>query len=165
MTQTQDTVEDEKAPDPGASMVQQDLLSRLGELLDVIDEREATILRLRYGLENNADPMTLKEIGKIVGLTRERVRQIERDALKKLYDVTEGVATITLTRPEADNAISPEMIAGLSGAYRRCDEDDDRRIAAGNQCVDDRRTQKGPHQCPPIVGNVVKQPPGLTEER
>lgn len=90
MTQTQDTVEDEKAPDPEASLVQQDLLSRLGELLNVIDEREATILRLRYGLENNADPMTLKEIGKIVGLTRERVRQIERDALKKLYDVMEG---------------------------------------------------------------------------
>ena len=91
MTQTHDTVEDEKATDPEDSTIQNDLLARLSELLDVIDEREATILRLRYGLGENADdPMTLKEIGKVVGLTRERVRQIERDALKKLYEVMAG---------------------------------------------------------------------------
>lgn len=91
MTQTQDTVEDEKAKDPEDTTIQNDLLERLSELLNVIDEREATILRLRYGLGDGAeDPMTLKEIGKIVGLTRERVRQIERDALKKLYEVMAG---------------------------------------------------------------------------
>ena len=91
MTQTHDTVEDEKATDPEDSTIQNDLLARLNELLDVIDTREATILRLRYGLGDSADdPMTLKEIGKIVGLTRERVRQIERDALKKLYEVLAG---------------------------------------------------------------------------
>ena len=61
------------------------------ELLDLLDDREATILRLRYGLgENQPEPMTLKEIGKIVGLTRERVRQIERATLKKLYQIMEG---------------------------------------------------------------------------
>ena len=90
MTQTQDTVEDEKAADPEETMLHRDLLSRLDELLGVIDEREAQILRLRYGLGEGAEPMTLKEIGKIVGLTRERVRQIERDALRKLYDVMAG---------------------------------------------------------------------------
>ncbi len=90
MTQSQDTVEDENAADPEETMLHQDLLSRLDELLGVIDEREAQILRLRYGLGEGADPMTLKEIGKIVGLTRERVRQIERDALRKLYDVMAG---------------------------------------------------------------------------
>ena len=64
---------------------------RLGELLEVIDEREATILRLRYGLGvEGAEPMTLKEIGKVVGLTRERVRQIEQEALRKLYGVMGG---------------------------------------------------------------------------
>ena len=90
MTQTQDTVEDEKAVDPEESMLHRDLLSRLDELLGMIDEREAQILRLRYGLGDGAEPMTLKEIGKVVGLTRERVRQIERDALRKLYDVMAG---------------------------------------------------------------------------
>ena len=90
MTQSQDTVEDEKAVDPEETMLHRDLLSRLDELLGVIDEREAQILRLRYGLGDGAEPMTLKEIGKVVGLTRERVRQIERDALRKLYDVMAG---------------------------------------------------------------------------
>ena len=63
------------------------MLDRLRELLGAIDEREATILRLRYGLGEGSDPMTLKEIGKVIGLTRERVRQIEREALRKLYGV------------------------------------------------------------------------------
>ncbi|MFT5734360.1 MAG: RNA polymerase primary sigma factor [Planctomycetota bacterium] len=91
LTQTQDTVEDENATNPEDSTIQNDLLAKLSELLGGIDEREATILRLRYGLGEKAeDPMTLKAIGKIVGLTRERVRQIERDALKKLYEVMAG---------------------------------------------------------------------------
>ena len=85
------TVRDENTKSPDELMLNEDLLARLGELLDVIDEREATILRLRYGLaDSGAEPMTLKEIGKVVGLTRERVRQIEREALRKLYEVMEG---------------------------------------------------------------------------
>lgn len=88
---TQDTVEDERAVNPEDQMVHSDLLSKLDELLGVIDEREATILRLRYGLgEDGSEPMTLKAIGKVVGLTRERVRQIEQDALRKLYGVMDS---------------------------------------------------------------------------
>lgn len=91
LSANQDTVEDENTRSPEELTLNEDLLARMGDLLDVIDEREATILRLRYGLANDgAEPMTLKEIGKIVGLTRERVRQIERDALKKLYNVMGG---------------------------------------------------------------------------
>ncbi len=87
----QDTVEDAGTETPEQKMLNADLIAKLGELLNVIDEREATILRLRYGLGGaGAEPMTLKEIGKVVGLTRERVRQIEQEALRKLYGVMGG---------------------------------------------------------------------------
>ncbi|MEJ2703220.1 MAG: sigma-70 family RNA polymerase sigma factor, partial [Sedimentisphaerales bacterium] len=55
------------------------------KLLNDIDPREAEILRLHYGL-GGRKPMSLKEIGKALGLTRERIRQIRRDALTKLYE-------------------------------------------------------------------------------
>jgi len=55
------------------------------KLLNEIDPREANILRLHYGLDGNK-PMSLKEIAKELGLTRERIRQIRRDALAKLYE-------------------------------------------------------------------------------
>jgi RNA polymerase primary sigma factor len=91
LTVHQETVQDEHAKSPDEHLLDKDLLSRLDELLEAIDEREATILRLRYGLgADGAEPMTLKEIGKVVGLTRERVRQIEQDALRKLYNVMGG---------------------------------------------------------------------------
>ena len=81
----QDTVADERIAPPEDIVVSQDLLGRLGNLLHALDEREQQILRLRYGIGPGATgPMTLKEIGRLVGLTRERVRQIERDALAKL---------------------------------------------------------------------------------
>jgi RNA polymerase primary sigma factor len=53
--------------------------------LERMDPREATVLRMRFGLDND-DPMTLKEIGERLGLTRERVRQIEKEALGKLSE-------------------------------------------------------------------------------
>jgi len=91
LTANQDTVEDVGTKTPDEYLLDEDLLKRLDDLLGVIDEREATILRLRYGLGSpDGETMTLKEIGKIVGLTRERVRQIERDALRKLYNVMGG---------------------------------------------------------------------------
>ncbi len=87
LTTHQDTVEDEGIKSPDELLLNEDLLDRLAQLLGAIGEREATILKLRYGLDEGIEPMTLKEIGKIVGLTRERVRQIERDALRRLHEV------------------------------------------------------------------------------
>jgi len=88
LTVNQDTVEDVTAQAPDEQMLNADMVAKLGEILKVIDEREARILRLRYGLgTEDGQTMTLKEIGKVVGLTRERVRQIEQEALRKLYGV------------------------------------------------------------------------------
>jgi RNA polymerase primary sigma factor len=89
LTAQQDTVPDERALRPEEHIVRDDLLGRLAELLGSLEEREAAIVRLRYGLAGR-EPLTLKEIGKTVGLTRERVRQIEREALRKLYRVLSG---------------------------------------------------------------------------
>ncbi len=91
ITATQQTVEDERDENPEEEIQKVDLLRRMRELLSEIGDREGTILRLRYGLEEGTDPMTLKEIGKVVGLTRERVRQIERETLAKLYRVMDDV--------------------------------------------------------------------------
>lgn len=59
-------------------------LTRMQELLEAIDEREAAILKMRYGLESGKS-MTLKAIGEELGVTRERVRQMEQEALRKLH--------------------------------------------------------------------------------
>ena len=76
---------DHKTPSPEDAAFSNADAEVIQRLLSRIDDREATILKLRYGLDKQ-EPLTLKEIGTKVGLTRERVRQLERDALKKLRD-------------------------------------------------------------------------------
>jgi RNA polymerase primary sigma factor len=74
-------VADDGARSPSDVMQENRRAESVRKILLHIGEREADILRLRFGLDGH-DPMTLKEIGERVGLTRERVRQIERDTLK-----------------------------------------------------------------------------------
>jgi RNA polymerase primary sigma factor len=81
-----DMLEDEKTLRPDEAVFNADELATIKKLLSQIDQREAEVLRLRYGL-NHEEPLTLKEIGERVGLTRERVRQIEKEALAKLNQI------------------------------------------------------------------------------
>lgn len=76
-------VMDDNIKSPDIEMVEADDLKHLLDLLDKMDKREATVLRMRFGLDDNV-PKTLQEIGGRLGLTRERVRQIGTEALSKL---------------------------------------------------------------------------------
>jgi RNA polymerase primary sigma factor len=66
-------------------VLQSEEITVLRRLLETIDDREGTILRLRFGLDGR-EPLTLKQIADEVGISRERVRQIVDEALEKLNE-------------------------------------------------------------------------------
>ncbi|RMH00584.1 MAG: sigma-70 family RNA polymerase sigma factor [Chloroflexi bacterium] len=78
-----DFIEDVDAPPPAETVAQKMLTEELSEILDQLTPREARILRLRYGLQDG-ESRTLKEVGEMFGLSRERIRQLEKEALRKL---------------------------------------------------------------------------------
>lgn len=78
-----DFIEDVEAPPPAESVASNMLSEEIGEILDQLTPREARILRLRYGLQDG-ESRTLKEVGEMFGLSRERIRQLEKEALRKL---------------------------------------------------------------------------------
>ena len=78
-----DLLADERTALPEDYMFRDDELKTIRKLLDAIDEREARILRLRFGLDGQ-EPLTLKQIANEIGISRERVRQIADEALRKL---------------------------------------------------------------------------------
>ena len=82
-------VMDERLKSPEDELVDSDNLVHVMQMLDTMDPREATVLRMRFGLADN-EPKTLKEIGEALSLTRERVRQIETEALGKLAHSLQG---------------------------------------------------------------------------
>ena len=81
-----DTLKDERVTPPDEVVLNQAELCKIRDLLQVIDERERDILRMRFGLDSG-EPMTLKEIGVCLRLTRERVRQLQNEALRKLNTI------------------------------------------------------------------------------
>ncbi|NCF65512.1 MAG: sigma-70 family RNA polymerase sigma factor [Anaerolineaceae bacterium] len=78
-----DFIEDIDAPPPVEAVAQNMLTEEIGDILDQLTPREARILRLRYGLQDG-ESRTLKEVGEMFGLSRERIRQLEKEALRKL---------------------------------------------------------------------------------
>jgi RNA polymerase primary sigma factor len=85
-----EVIVDPNSPDPSTRLLEDTELRRMLTLLHRLDAREQKILRMRFGLGYDG-PMTLKAIGAELGLTRERVRQIQNAALAKLFaEMTEG---------------------------------------------------------------------------
>jgi RNA polymerase primary sigma factor len=78
-----DFIQDTSHPSPDESASKELLKENIKEVLDTLTEREAKVLKMRFGLDGYK-PMTLEEVGKAFGVTRERVRQIECKALRKL---------------------------------------------------------------------------------
>jgi RNA polymerase primary sigma factor len=76
-------IEDEATPTPTQSVYENLLREKVEEVLATLTPREARILRLRFGLQNGRS-YTLEEVGQKFGLTRERIRQIEGKALRRL---------------------------------------------------------------------------------
>jgi RNA polymerase primary sigma factor len=76
-------VEDKITPTPSQTVYEHMLRERVDEVLSTLSPREARILRMRFGLDDN-HPYTLEEVGAKFGLTRERIRQIEGKALRRL---------------------------------------------------------------------------------
>lgn len=81
----EETLGNRRSPLPEDGIVAEEEKAKAVQLLAKMHPREANILKLHYGLGGNK-PLTLKEIGKKLGLTRERIRQIQHEALTKLYE-------------------------------------------------------------------------------
>jgi len=82
-----DFIEDRSAPAPSDAASFQLLKEQIQEVLDTLTDRESRVLQLRFGLEDGRS-RTLEEVGKEFGVTRERIRQIEAKALRKLRHPT-----------------------------------------------------------------------------
>ena len=84
-----DIIEDEDAANPDEQVPQSSLQEELNELLSILNEKELQVLRRRFGLDGG-QPMTLAEVGREIDVSKERVRQIQAQALRKLR--REGLA-------------------------------------------------------------------------
>jgi RNA polymerase primary sigma factor len=78
-----DKIEDNMSPSVEYNIIKNSVQQQIRDILKQLDEKEAYVLKLRFGLDDDK-PMTLQEIGDQLHLTRERIRQIEKKAMRKL---------------------------------------------------------------------------------
>ena len=83
-----DTIADERMEDPGTELQNDDIQSNLSQWIEELPEKQREVLSRRFGLRGY-EPSTLEDVGREIGLTRERVRQIQVEALKRLREVFE----------------------------------------------------------------------------
>ena len=76
-------LEDDQYENPEQSAINMTMREDIDSVLDSLSEKEADVLRYRYGL-NGSSSMSLKEVGDVFNLTKERIRQIEKKALRRL---------------------------------------------------------------------------------
>jgi RNA polymerase primary sigma factor len=86
-----DLIMDRRVPNPEATAISVDFQRETQRILTTLSPREEKIIRMRFGIGEKAE-YTLEETGKVFGLTRERIRQLEESALKKLRHPRRGLA-------------------------------------------------------------------------
>jgi len=126
-------VADERIGTPDENTLQTEELDILRRLLETIDDREARILRLRFGLDGQ-EPLTLKEIADQVGISRERVRQVIEEALQRLHErITDSKPSRFFRRDpvESDLDAAPGRHAAAGAPVRRLGDGPVRSAHAG----------------------------------
>ena len=93
----QDLLADTQAPQPDELVAEEQVRRGVEECLEHLTEREAFIVRLRYGLDSH-EPHSLQEIGALLGISRERVRQLEKQAFTKLRRLQQSAALAELVQ-------------------------------------------------------------------
>ena len=91
-------IEDIRPDSARRESAQSERQSEVSRILEHLDERERQIIQHRFGLDRNRNPMTLKEVGRVMGVTKERIRQLEARAMAKLRD---AVGEERVEAPEA----------------------------------------------------------------
>ena len=145
--------QDHRATKPEETVAKKEDLSLVLQMLEEIDERDAKVLRLRYGLEGK-EPLTLKQIGHEVGLTRERVRQIEVEALKRLQQRLNEECTAPNKRPEATPAAPTAPTAPTGRPQVRLMQQATMRIVA----IPALTPMQSPSRAPTRINNGTAQP-------
>lgn len=86
----EDSLSDDEAPSAEEELDRERMASAVADLLDTLDTRERKVVGWRFGLLGEADPLTLGEVGRRLGISRERVRQIEASAFTRLRESAQG---------------------------------------------------------------------------